>query len=88
MSLTPPDVTDPPRERARQQDTHSASRALPGEASTLADDGMHECLEQTMYALDISPPTHGGVVKVHYPFEFRSNDDGDGSGGGSNNPPR
>jgi manganese transport protein len=36
VSLTPPDVTDPPRERPPHHDDHSASRALPGEARVLA----------------------------------------------------
>ncbi|HEY4242826.1 MAG TPA: sigma-70 family RNA polymerase sigma factor [Kofleriaceae bacterium] len=50
--------------------------------SSLTDPGLRECIEQTMYSLDISAPTHGGTVKVHYPFSFSPGDDGSGSGSG------
>jgi manganese transport protein len=36
VSVNSPDVTDPPRERAAHPHSHSASRALPGEARVLA----------------------------------------------------
>ncbi len=46
------------------------------EHSTLHDPAMSECLEQTMYAIQIDPPAGGGIVDVTYPFAF-SNDDSD-----------
>ncbi len=41
------------------------------EASTLPDPAVRECIQETMYAIEIEPPAGGGVVKVRYPFEFR-----------------
>jgi RNA polymerase sigma factor (sigma-70 family) len=41
----------------------------PAETS-LADDAARECIQETMYALQIDPPADGGVVTVRYPFEF------------------
>ncbi len=38
--------------------------------SDLADAAVRECMQETMYALQIDPPAGGGVVHVHYPFEF------------------
>jgi RNA polymerase sigma factor (sigma-70 family) len=38
--------------------------------STLADASVRECIQQTMYSLEISPPEGGGQVHVHYPFTF------------------
>jgi hypothetical protein len=38
--------------------------------TTLADPDVRECIQETMYALEIDPPAHGGVVHVHYPFAF------------------
>lgn len=38
--------------------------------STLTDPEVRECIQATMYALQIDPPANGGIVKVHYPFAF------------------
>ena len=34
------------------------------------DAAARECIQETMYALEIDPPAGGGVVTVRYPFEF------------------
>ena len=39
-------------------------------ATTLSDPAVLECLQETMYALEIQPPAAGGSVHVRYPFEF------------------
>jgi hypothetical protein len=44
--------------------------AIDDASSTIADAGMRECVTQTMYALEIDPPTGGGTVHVTYPFTF------------------
>jgi hypothetical protein len=44
------------------------------EESTLLEDGMSECVRETMYALEIDPPTGGGEVRVRYPFLFTNDD--------------
>jgi RNA polymerase sigma factor (sigma-70 family) len=36
----------------------------------LGDPVVRECIQETMYALKIDPPTSGGVVQVRYPFAF------------------
>ena len=41
-------------------------------ATTLADAGARECMQETLYALEIDPPADGGVVTVRYPFAFSS----------------
>lgn len=38
--------------------------------TTLADPDVRECIQETMYALEIDPPKTGGTVHVHYPFAF------------------
>ncbi len=38
--------------------------------STLPDPAVRECIQETMYALEIDPPKNGGTVQVHYPFTF------------------
>jgi len=38
-------------------------------ASSLADPQVRECIQQTMYGLQLDPPK-AGLVKVRYPFEF------------------
>jgi RNA polymerase sigma factor (sigma-70 family) len=38
--------------------------------STLADATVRECIQETMYALKIDPPSNGGSVHVRYPFTF------------------
>jgi len=39
--------------------------------TTMADPAFLECVQETMYAVEIDPPSDGGVVTVTYPFEFR-----------------
>ena len=48
--------------------------AIDAAESSLSDTATRECIQETMYALEIDPPADGGVVTVHYPFAF-SNDD-------------
>jgi RNA polymerase sigma factor (sigma-70 family) len=38
--------------------------------TTLRDPDVRECIQETMYALEIDPPKNGGTVRVHYPFTF------------------
>jgi len=45
--------------------------AIDAKESDLADPAVRECIQETIYALEIDPPASGGVVRVHYPFEFR-----------------
>lgn len=40
------------------------------EKSEIRNESMRECLQETMFALEIDPPTNGGTVKVTYPFTF------------------
>jgi RNA polymerase sigma factor (sigma-70 family) len=40
------------------------------EESEIHDPGLAECVEETMFALEIDPPANGGTVKVTYPFTF------------------
>lgn len=38
---------------------------------TSIDDAlMRECVQETMYAIQIDPPKHGGQIEVEYPFAF------------------
>lgn len=46
--------------------------ALDPAASTLLDPAVRDCVQETMFGIEIEPPAGGGVVKVRYPFEFRS----------------
>lgn len=46
--------------------------AIDAVGSTLTDPAVRECVQETMFAIEIEPPADGGVVKVRYPFEFRS----------------
>jgi RNA polymerase sigma factor (sigma-70 family) len=39
--------------------------------SDLPDPQVRECIQETMYALQIDPPPNGGMIEVKYPFEFR-----------------
>jgi len=48
--------------------------------STLADPQMRECVQETMYGLEIDPPRDGGTVRVTYPFMFAPISAGSGSG--------
>jgi hypothetical protein len=47
--------------------------AIADTESTIKDPTMRECIQQTMYAIEIDPPAAGGTVKVRYPFEFSNN---------------
>jgi hypothetical protein len=47
--------------------------AIDDAGSTIRDATMRECIQQTMYAIEIDPPAGGGVVNVRYPFEFSNN---------------
>ncbi|HEY1816198.1 MAG TPA: sigma-70 family RNA polymerase sigma factor [Kofleriaceae bacterium] len=38
--------------------------------TSLGDPDVRECIQETMYALEIDPPKNGGTVRVHYPFTF------------------
>ena len=53
---------------------------LVGESSiqktSIHDPAVLECIQETMYALEIDPPSGGGVVHVNYPFKFAASDDG------------
>jgi RNA polymerase sigma factor (sigma-70 family) len=46
--------------------------AIDDGASSLSDAATRECMQETMYALEIDPPADGGVVTVKYPFAFSS----------------
>ena len=45
--------------------------------TTLDDPAVLECIQETMYALEIEPPASGGIVHVTYPFEFAPGPDDD-----------
>ncbi|MEO8704085.1 MAG: sigma-70 family RNA polymerase sigma factor [Kofleriaceae bacterium] len=45
--------------------------AIDAKKSDLRDPTMHQCIQETMYALKIDQPPTGGVVHVSYPFAFR-----------------
>ena len=40
------------------------------EASTIDDEEFSECIQETMYGLELEPPDGGGQVVVRYPFAF------------------
>jgi hypothetical protein len=40
--------------------------------STITDQGMRECLQETMYGAQFPAPLNGGEVHVTYPFSFAS----------------
>jgi RNA polymerase sigma factor (sigma-70 family) len=40
--------------------------------SEIKDPAFRECVQETMFAIEIDPPRDGGKVGVTYPFEFRS----------------
>jgi len=39
--------------------------------SEIKDPGLSQCVQDTVFALEIDPPSNGGTVKVTYPFTFR-----------------
>ncbi|MEO9183215.1 MAG: sigma-70 family RNA polymerase sigma factor [Kofleriaceae bacterium] len=47
--------------------------AIDPEHSQIQDPGLDQCVQETMFALEIDAPTHGGIVKVTFPFTFRPN---------------
>ena len=48
--------------------------AIDPEKSEIKDPDLGQCVQETMFALEIDPPTNGGIVKVTFPFTFRSKD--------------
>jgi RNA polymerase sigma factor (sigma-70 family) len=44
------------------------------ETSEIKDPDLGQCVQETMFALEIDPPTNGGTVKVTFPFTFRRKD--------------
>jgi len=46
--------------------------AIDAQASTLSDPEVRECVQETMFGIEIEPPAGGGVVTVRYPFEFHA----------------
>ena len=56
------------------------SSEIDKDESSLDDAEVHECVRETMFALELPPPTGGGVVNVTYPFEFRTADEADLTG--------
>ncbi|HEX5060303.1 MAG TPA: sigma-70 family RNA polymerase sigma factor [Kofleriaceae bacterium] len=46
------------------------SSAIDPKATSLGDDSVRECIQETMYAIKIDPPASGGTVTVRYPFAF------------------
>lgn len=46
--------------------------AIDPAGTTLPDAAARECIQETMYALEIDPPADGSVVTVRYPFAFSS----------------
>lgn len=44
--------------------------AIDPEQSEIQDPDFAECVQETMFALEIDPPRNGGTVDVTYPFKF------------------
>jgi hypothetical protein len=42
--------------------------------SEINDPDLGQCVQETMFALEIDPPTNGGTVKVTFPFTFQPKD--------------
>jgi len=45
--------------------------SINAEESTLPDPAVRECIQETMFAIEIEPPADGETVTVNYPFVFR-----------------
>ncbi|HUS64979.1 MAG TPA: AgmX/PglI C-terminal domain-containing protein, partial [Kofleriaceae bacterium] len=45
------------------------------ESTTLVDPQVLECVQETMYGIEIEPPSGGGVVEVTYPFRFSTTEE-------------
>lgn len=50
------------------------SSTIVDDATTVTDPDLRECIQETMYAIQIDPPSDGGTVTVNYPFVFASHD--------------
>jgi RNA polymerase sigma factor (sigma-70 family) len=48
--------------------------AIDPEKSEIKDSELGQCVQETMFALEIDPPTNGGTVKVTFPFTFQPKD--------------
>jgi hypothetical protein len=47
------------------------SSEVDAEQSTMHEAELHECVRETMYAMEFEAPAAGGTISVTYPFEFR-----------------
>jgi hypothetical protein len=45
--------------------------AIDPDQSEIRNPDLAECVQETMFALEIDPPTNGGTVNVTYPFAFQ-----------------
>jgi hypothetical protein len=45
--------------------------AVVEDQTTLQNEALHECMRESMYALDFPAPDQGGTVTVTYPFMFQ-----------------
>ncbi len=45
--------------------------AIDPDQSEIQNPDLAECVQETMFALEIDPPTNGGTVNVTYPFAFQ-----------------
>ena len=48
----------------------TSESAIDEARSTIAAPELRECVQESIHALQLPPPKHGGVVKVTYPFVF------------------
>ena len=46
------------------------SSEIDGEKTTIRDPEFAECIQETMYTIELDPPPAGGEVRVIFPFEF------------------
>lgn len=53
------------------------SSELIADRSTVRHPVLEECVKETMYAIELPAPEHGGRVEVHYPFVFDHADEDD-----------
>ncbi len=47
------------------------SSEIDPDGTTLDDQKLQECIRETMYAMELDPPTSAAVLKVRYPLAFR-----------------
>jgi hypothetical protein len=45
--------------------------SIDADKSTISNAAVRECIQETMYGLEIAAPAGGGKVEVNYPFVFR-----------------